>query len=141
MSPTKDGEAVSNQDKPAEKKRRGNPAWAKDPVTGKGRSGNPGGQPAWVAKVRAALQSVSENGAKVLDDIVQGRPVDTVVGDEVVQVTPRVQDRLTAIRIAFDFTLPKPDAEAVADAIRDAGPVTTREKAIAALEALARQAG
>jgi hypothetical protein len=127
------------QDKPAEKPKRGNPKWAKDPVTGKGKSGNPGGQPEWVASVRDSLMQVTQDGAAVLGDIVRGVPVDVEVDGEVRKVTPQVRDRLTAIKLAFEYTLPKPDAEALAKAIGEGGPKATREVVMAALAGLAKE--
>lgn len=127
------------QDMAAEKKKRGNPNWAKDPTTGKGKSGNPGGQPEWVAAVRDSLQSVATDGAEVLGDIVRGVPVEVEVDGEVMKVTPQVRDRLTAIKIAFEYTLPKPDAEALAKAIGEAGPKASRELVLAALAGLAKE--
>ena len=127
------------QDMAAEKKKRGNPNWAKDPQTGKGKSGNPGGQPEWVASVRDSLMEVTQDGAAVLRDIVRGTPVDVDVDGEVRKVTPQVRDRLAAIKLAFEYTLPKPDAEALAKAISDVGPKATREVVMAALAGLAKE--
>jgi hypothetical protein len=124
------------QDKPAEKRKRGNPKWAKDPQTGKGQSGNPGGQPEWVASVRDSLMQVTQDGAAVLGDIVRGVPVDVEVDGEVCKVTPQVRDRLTAIKLAFEYTLPKPDAEALAKAIKESGAPLTREEALLAVKEL-----
>lgn len=124
------------QDMAAEKKKRGNPNWAKDPQTGKGKSGNPGGQPEWVASVRDSLMQVTQDGAGVLRDIVRGVPVDVDVDGEVRKVTPQVRDRIAAIKLAFEYTLPKPDAEALAKAIKEAGAPLTREEALLAVKAL-----
>lgn len=45
---------------------RGNPNWAKDPKTGKGKSGNPGGRPQGYAEFRSACQAETEASLAIL---------------------------------------------------------------------------
>lgn len=104
-------------------KRKGNPAWAKDPQTGRGVSGNPGGQPAWVNQVRNALRDVASEGAELCGRVVRGEKIKLVIDGTEVEVTPDLKDRLRAAEIAFAYTLPKPDAETIASAMRDSNPL------------------
>lgn len=50
----------------APKRPRGNPNWAKDPETGKGKSGNPGGQHKTAAETRKFLADHSHDAAERL---------------------------------------------------------------------------
>lgn len=51
---------------------RGNPAWAKDPTTGKGKSGNPGGRPLGYPEYRKACQDMTPVALERLKAILEG---------------------------------------------------------------------
>lgn len=74
-----------------------------------GHTANPGGQPRWVAAVRNSLQGiVSDKGVKLLEQVIGGEAIDTVLEGEVIRMTPELADRLRALDIALAYSIPKP---------------------------------
>lgn len=60
---------------------------------GKGNSANPGGQPKWMKETRESLRRMLPGSAERLEGIIRD-------GED--------KDSVAAIRLLFDFTLPKP---------------------------------
>jgi len=75
---------------------RGNPAWAKDPVTGKGKSGNPGGVGFTPLEVRKFIESKSMEAAEALHLLAQG-------GNDV-----DCKTQLAAIKCMLEWGIGKP---------------------------------
>lgn len=74
----------------------GNPAWKKDPVTGKGKSGNPGGTRHTPLEVRKFIESKSMEAAEALHKLAQG-------GNDV-----DCKTQLAAIKCVLEWGIGKP---------------------------------
>lgn len=101
-----------------------------------GQTLNPGGLPAWVGPVRAMLEAGALRGAKLLCEVIDGTAKDVHVtkdGEEI-PIDCRMKDRLFAVRLAFEFTIPKPKQEVEVSA---GGANTMSEVQRAALSKLA----
>jgi hypothetical protein len=74
---------------------------------------NPSGQPAWVAEIREQLRQGLPAAAKTLAGIIDGTATQRALdraGNEVV-LDPPFKDRVAAVKVLFEFTLPKPKLE------------------------------
>ncbi len=88
---------------------RGNPAWAKDPTTGKGKSGNPGGVGFTPTEVRRFLESKSMAAAEVMVKMAT---------DETYEIDAKT--RLSAVRCVLEWGLGKPAVvDPNGDVVRD----------------------
>lgn len=70
----------------------------------KGKSGNPGGQPKWVKKVRDALKKDANVARRLLNRVMRGK--DILGGAEAREV--KVSDSVKAAEVVLKFTLPMP---------------------------------
>lgn len=74
---------------------------------------NPSGQPAWVQAVRLQLSDDLPTGANALRAIIAGEATVTVLDKEgtAIEVGPSHKDQIAAVKVLFEFTLPKPKQE------------------------------
>lgn len=73
--------------------RRGNPNWAKDPATGKGKSGNPGGRPKTAAELRGGLANLTDRTLARLTEMLESE---------------NEKIAIQAVRIVIEYVLGKP---------------------------------
>ena len=74
---------------------------------------NPSGQPEWVQAIRDQLRSDLPTAAKALREIISGEAECDVIlkSGEVARIGPAHKDRVAAVKVLFEFTLPKPKQE------------------------------
>lgn len=79
----------------------------------KGKSGNPGGQPKWLRKLRKELAAGSSDAAKLIVGLLRGdiRNLVTTEDGMVIEVDPQMKDRLKAAELWFSYMVPKPKQE------------------------------
>lgn len=87
----------------------------------KGQSGNPGGQPKWVKKVRKALGQHAERAAEVLREVMD---------------TGEPKERVMAAKVVLEFSVPKPTDKTGAANPLDSRPVQVPPSLAAKLAAL-----
>lgn len=77
-----------------------------------GSSGNPGGVPEWVRKVRAQLEEGSPEAADLLKRLVRGEVTEEVVTKAGVMTLPAdAKTRAFAAKTMLEFVVPKPKQE------------------------------
>lgn len=76
-----------------------------------GHTANPGGVPKWVRAVREHMEGTAAKAAQLLEDVIDGKPVDITVNGEQVTMTPELSDRIRAAEIVLSYTVPKPTAK------------------------------
>lgn len=80
---------------------------------GAGNRANPGGQPKWVATVRAMLDEGAPEAVDYLRSVVVGGPVKSTLLDEEGEAIegntyPDIDQRTAAAKVVLDYAVPKP---------------------------------
>lgn len=86
---------------------------AKGRLVSGGGSLNPSGEHKWLADVKKELQGGSIDAAQYLNRVIKGEETFvTVVGKDATEVTLPVmpKDRIAAVKVLFEYLLPKPKA-------------------------------
>ena len=102
----------SDADKSAQEPAQGRSAERGRPFP-RGTSGNPGGQPKWLRKLRKDLAAGSPDAAKLLLGLIRGdiRNVVRTEDGDLIEVDPHMKDRLKAAELWFAYMVPKPKQE------------------------------
>lgn len=98
----------------------------------KGVSGNPGGQPKWLRKLRKDLIAGAPDAAKLLIGLMRGDIKNLVTTEDgtVIEVDPHMKERLKAAELWLAYMVPKPkqEVEATVNAPARALPGWTKEE-------------
>jgi len=102
---------------------------------------NPGGRFAWEKEVRAKLEVAAGTAIQLLQEVLEGRPIDGTMDGKKIKMTPSPGDRLRAAEIVFSYSLTKPTAKvdlSVSQAPRWISE-TSKEEAMKILEAATKE--